>query len=163
MFRMFLSINWQWKTMKKILTKADWVYMPHAGHLIVARECRFHLNTYVGDYIVSTVGEWWPSRASREIHASVYDKIWHENNRHLKGDTYDHAYMERFGFEDVGYDRKYETFVFKGGLGSRKSCCPYRVIDWLEIDAKGSNDQFEARKIHDKMCLKWSKKYLKSL
>lgn len=38
--------------------KNDEVWMPHAAHLIVGDECRFHLATYVNGFIVSTVGEY---------------------------------------------------------------------------------------------------------
>jgi hypothetical protein len=37
--------------------KADWIWMPHAGHFICADRCQFRLNTYVGEFIVSTAGE----------------------------------------------------------------------------------------------------------
>ena len=36
-----------------------WIWMPYAGHLCVSNKCRFHLNTYVGKFIVSTVGEYY--------------------------------------------------------------------------------------------------------
>jgi hypothetical protein len=39
------------------MTKDKWVWMPHAGHFICGDRCRFHLSTYVGKYIVSTLGE----------------------------------------------------------------------------------------------------------
>ena len=42
------------------ISKDKWVWMPHAGHLCVGYLCRFKLNTYVGKYIVSTVGEYFP-------------------------------------------------------------------------------------------------------
>ena len=41
-----------------MVNKAEWVWMPHAGHLIVGELCRFRLNTKVGAWIVSTVGEY---------------------------------------------------------------------------------------------------------
>jgi len=50
-------------------SKGKWIWMPHAGHLIVSSDCRFHLNTYVGGYIVSTVGEYFPDEGVREIFA----------------------------------------------------------------------------------------------
>lgn len=39
------------------MNRADWVFMPHAGHFIGGNFCHFRLNTFVGKYIVSTVGE----------------------------------------------------------------------------------------------------------
>ena len=37
--------------------KANWTWMPHPGHYICGSDCRFILNTCVGEFIVSTVGE----------------------------------------------------------------------------------------------------------
>lgn len=42
------------------MNKDNWVWMPHAGHFCGASKCLFKLNTYVGKYIVSTVGEYFP-------------------------------------------------------------------------------------------------------
>lgn len=39
------------------MKKNKWIWMPHAGHLCVGDKCRFHLNTFVGKYIVSTIGD----------------------------------------------------------------------------------------------------------
>jgi hypothetical protein len=61
---------------------------------------------------VSTVGEYWPERPSREIHAEVRDPAWLDENRSRKGDDFDRAYMQRFGFHEIGCDRTYETMVF---------------------------------------------------
>lgn len=41
-----------------------WVWCGYAGHLIVAKKCRFHLSTRVGDYRISTVGDYWPDGAT---------------------------------------------------------------------------------------------------
>lgn len=48
------------------MEKSKWVYMPHAGHFIAGDSCRFRLNTYVGKYIVSTVGEYITDRGDEE-------------------------------------------------------------------------------------------------
>lgn len=39
------------------ITQDKWVWMPHAGHFISGYRCCFKLNTKVGKYIISTVGE----------------------------------------------------------------------------------------------------------
>jgi len=49
------------------MNKENWIWMPHAGHLCVSNDCRFRLNTYVGKYIVSTVGEYFIGDKVREI------------------------------------------------------------------------------------------------
>ena len=140
--------------------KANWKWYGHAGHFICAQWCRFHLCTVVGGYLVSTVGEYWPYREVREIHAKVYDPGWLADNQHLKGDTFDAAYMKRFGFETIGCDRKYETMVFRAGKPCTfKDCrCGLPTIDGSELDFGGYNNAGEAAKGHYTLCQKWDKK-----
>ena len=130
--------------------------MPHAGHFICANKCQFHLNTYVGKYIISTVGELWNERGVREIHAQVYDSKWLADNMHLKGDYFDNAYMKRFGYEEIGCDRKYETMVFKAKKTMHK-CCPYGIVVSKDVDMQGYNNADDAKIGHYKLCNKWSK------
>lgn len=144
----------------KPITKDKWVWMPHPAHLIVSSKCRFHLATKVGKFIISTVGEWWPERISREIHAKIYDPKWHEEHNHLLGDTYNAAYFKRFGFKEIGCGRKYETFVFKCQKNTVKenACCPWKVADYPEIDSDAYNEADKAYEGHLKMCNKYAKK-----
>jgi len=132
----------------------------HAGHFICGHMCRFHLCTKVGKYLVSTVGEMWPSRSSREIHASVYDRKWLEENIHLKGDYFDDAYMKKFGYQEIGSDRKYETMVFRSGkkCDSPKCGCGIPSIASPNLDFLAYNDAGSATKGHMDLIKKWSKK-----
>jgi hypothetical protein len=139
------------------MKKQNWVWMPHAGHFICGHMCRFHLNTYVGKYIVSTVGELWFERPIREIHASIFDKKWFAENAHRKGDDFDSAYMKRFGYEELGMGRIYETMVFKAKRDKVNTCCPWSMVSG-ELDMDGYKDSNSAYKGHIKMCEKWSKK-----
>jgi len=139
------------------MKKENWVFMPHAGHFIGGNDCRFHLNTYVGKYIVSTVGELWSDQKVRRIHAEVYDIEWYRENENKKGDNFDRIYMKKFGFEEIGCGRTYETMVFKAEK-SKNKCCPYRIIVEKEVDSAGYNSPEEAYKGHLKLCEKWSKK-----
>ena len=66
--------------------------MPHPGHFIACNSCRFHLNTYVGGYIVSTVGEYYPRSSNK---------------------------METLG---CGEDSFYETMVFKAEESEYECC-----------------------------------------
>jgi len=125
--------------------------MPHAGHLCVGSDCRFHLNTYVGKYIVSTVGEYLPDAPIREIMAESRGIILNG-----KGDMRLADYMKKIGYEEIGCDRLYETMVFKAEK-SKSSCCPYVASTWDDIDFEGYNTASKALKGHYKMCLKWSK------
>lgn len=133
--------------------------MPHPGHLCISSKCQFHLNTWVGKHIVSTVGEYWPERRVREIHAEIHDPAWFKENGKLMGDHFDYAYMKRFGFEDVGAYRKYETMVFLARPSEVKEkdflCCPYEAIADESLDFLGYKTATEAYQGHLKMCEKW--------
>jgi hypothetical protein len=139
------------------MEKNKWVWMAHPGHFICSKNCKFFLNTYVGKYIVSSVGELWLERSSREIHARINDPIWYDLNKHLLGDEFDYVYMKRFGYEDIGLDRKYETIVFKAKK-SKNKCCPYEIIVSKEVETNCYNSPEDAYKGHLKLCKKWSKK-----
>jgi hypothetical protein len=117
---------------EKIRDKRDWIWMPHPAHFICAYRCQFRLATYVGKYIVSTIGE---MEYPKEIRKALgkKEKEW----------------------EDIGYDRKYETMVFKAKK-SEHECCPYEIIVSQEVDFAGYNTAGEAYKGHLKMCRKWS-------
>jgi hypothetical protein len=141
--------------MKRNIPKKDWQWFGSAGHLIVGHWCRFHLCTLVGGYLISTVGEYWPERSTREIHAEVHDPKWLAKNRQRKGDDFDHAYMKRFGFETIGYDRKYETMVFRAG--SPCECgCGIPQIDGSEQDFAGYNEAADAARGHMEICERWA-------
>lgn len=131
-----------------------------AGHLIVASDCRFHLTTLSGNYLISTVGEWWPSQEVRRIHARIYDPVWHAHNDHRKGDDYDYAYMRRFGFHEIGMDRKYETMVFQhnGRICDDPGCnCGGLPVDVNpgELDYAAYNSALAANEGHARMVQKW--------
>lgn len=136
------------------MKRENWVWMPHPGHFICARDCKFFLNTYVGGYIVSTVGEMFPDSPAREILAAsrgvVLEGI---------GDDRRYDYMKKVGFEQIGCERLYETMVFKAsGAKEKDSCCPYRVSDHSSLDMVGYNTPEEAFKGHMKLCAKWAKR-----
>ena len=143
---------------KDKIKKNNWIWMPHPGHLIVSDDCKFHLNTYVGKYIVSTVGEYFPDRQVRKIHAEIYNPEWLKNNKDLKGDYFDSAYFKEFGFMRIGCgnDDIYETMIFKAVKSSDK-CCPYHQTGSVLYCIKYKTSE-EAFKGHLKLCNKWSKK-----
>jgi hypothetical protein len=135
------------------------LWFGNVGHFICGHLCRFHMTTQVGKYLVSTVGEMWPDRGSREIHARLHDAEWHAANNHLKGDEYDAAYMKRFDYQEIGYNRKYETMVFKAGAScTSKTCgCGLPMIDGGELDALTYNDAKAATEGHMKLVQKWTR------
>jgi hypothetical protein len=132
--------------------RANWIWMPHPGHFICGRDCRFFLNTYVGKYIVSTIGEWLPDSQAREIIAKTRNVV-------LSGigDEREADFLNKVGFEEVGSGRKYETMVFVA-KESKNKCRPYTAKNGNNVDFAGYNTAGEAYKGHLKMCNKWSKK-----
>lgn len=138
------------------MKKDKWVWMPHPAHFICARDCRFHLSTYVGGYIVSTVGELEPDMAIREIEATV---------RGIKlegrGDARRYDAMKKLGWEDIGLNRTYETMVFRANKEPDKEtgkCCPWRINVSQEVDMEGYNNAGDAFSGHMRLCQKWAKK-----
>lgn len=138
--------------------KHQWQWFGNAGHLIVGQWCRFHLCTLVGKHLISTVGEYWPERSVREIHAEVHDPAWLAKNKSRRGDDFDFAYMKRFGYETIGCDRKYETFVFLAGTPCEaKGCnCGLPGISGDELDSLPANDARTATSNHMELCSKFS-------
>lgn len=125
------------------------IWMPHPAHFICAFDCRFHLATYVNGVIVSTVGEYFPDAPVREINA-----------RHLGivlkgiGDERKYDYMKRIGFDEIGYNRKYETMVFKA-VKSKSKCCPYEIVVSEDLDCDYYNESEDAFKGHYKILTKY--------
>jgi hypothetical protein len=111
----------------------QWQWFGHAGHLCVAADCRFHLCTLVGGWLVSTVGDYRP--------------------RH-KGDC---GAMERIG---AGAESFFETYVFKVIEGSRCSdpeCeCGLPNIDGSEIDGERYAKAGDAADGHMRYCQKYT-------
>lgn len=137
------------------MTKADWIWMPHAGHCVIKEKCQFHLCTYVNGYLVSTIGEYWPDRDVRKILRSE-DK----NLLTLRGDALDHYYRKKYGFEEVGDGRRYETMVFiaKKRLEDDYQCCPYQIAEYISDAFAGYNTADEATKGHMKFCYAFDEK-----
>ena len=106
----------------------DWIWMGHAGHLCVSNSYRFHLNTYVGGYIVSTVGEYYPYAQLQE--------------------------MQTLGSEE---DSFYETMVFEARRDKSITCCPY-TQSGENIDCVRYATAEKAHKGHLRLCRKWCRK-----
>lgn len=112
-----------------------WIWMPHAGHFICGPQCQFHLATYVGKYIVSTIGEYKPDNVIRSI------------------------IRQKAEFDEMGLERLYETMVFKAKKSVEKEyqCCPFTMVS-PELDFSGYNDPSSAYRGHLELCRKWSRK-----
>lgn len=142
--------------------KEKWIWMPHPAHLIISASCQFHLATKIGRHIVSTVGEYWPDSQVRKIHLKVHNEVYPKDQKVIEGigDEWDRNYMKAFGFDDIGFNRKYETMVFKAKKSPEKGCkaCIYVIESGRELDMDGYNKPEDAFKGHLKMCLKWANK-----
>lgn len=49
-----------------MIPRSEWKWYGYAGHLIVSARCAYHLCTRIGDYLVSTVGDYRPDGKKRE-------------------------------------------------------------------------------------------------
>lgn len=100
----------------------EWLWFGRAMHFICGSDCQFHMATKVGDYIVSTVGQLWPDSTVRRIQAQVKNKLDGAPLPKGIGNEYDANYFKQFGWEDIGFGRKYETMVFLAKPCKRKGC-----------------------------------------
>ena len=135
-----------------MIPKDEWIWMPHPAHLIVAHDCRFHLATKVGKYIVSTVGEYFPDSDVREIIAQ-------SRGIELKGigDERRSDCLKKIGYVEIGYGRRYETMVFTAKKNPKSGgCCPWIVRNHTELECEGYNDPGEAYLGHLQMCEMYS-------
>jgi hypothetical protein len=116
---------------EKKIPADKWEWYGMAAHFICGDRCLHHLATKVGPYLVSTVGHYIPASST-------------EKRRSLE-----------FA-EEIGFGRKFETFVFKA---TKKLCecgCGLPVIDPREIDSLSANDHITADSNHMKMCRKYA-------
>ena len=133
----------------------EWKWFGNAAHLIVGSDCRFHLATEIGDFVVSTVGEYFPDAEVREIMA---------RSRNVTlvgmGDARRADYMRKIGYEEIGFGRKYETMVFRvvGHCDAEGCGCGLPRIDGSELDYEGANDAKTATENHNKLCHEWATK-----
>ena len=108
----------------------DWKWYGWAGHLCVGHDCRFHLHTEVGNYRISTVGEYF----------SPLNKT---------------GKMETLGGGEKDF---YETMVFK--LSQSRTCdcgCGAREVDnWSELDSMRYANAKDAQAGHLKICHKFA-------
>lgn len=137
-----------------MIPKSDWKWFGSAAHLIVGNECRFHLATQVGPWLVSTVGEWVPDESVREIFAR-------SNGVTLEGigDARLADYMRKVGFKEIGYERTYETMVFRLGPKPEECSCGCglpKPAEYAELDTNGYNDAKSATAGHLAMCETWA-------
>ena len=115
-----------------MIPESKWIWYGKPGHLCVSDECRFHLCTKVGEYLISSVGDYRPSR--------------------LRG------MVEPIG---GGENEYYETSVFKctGGSAcpSPKSCgCGLPAVNWASVITERSETCGECQSAHARYCAEFA-------
>lgn len=119
--------------------QSEWKWFGNAGHFISARWCRFHLCTQIGDYLVSSVGEYVNPKHIRE--SGLSEDEWAEKHP--------------FG-TNIGSGRTFETMVF-AIIGVACDCgCNLPEIEPHELDSGCYNSPDDANNGHMAMCRKWA-------
>jgi hypothetical protein len=112
------------------LAREDWIWLPHAAHFIGSHFCDFRMATDVGDFIVSTVGE--------------YHRYLTTGNREKR---------------EIGRDRYYETMIFYKKITDPNDCeCCVFCPDGEEIEMIPYNSNVEAMNGHVSACDKYSQR-----
>lgn len=106
----------------------SWVWMPHAAHFVASEQCRFRMATVVNDFIISTVGDYFP---------------YGENFRKEIG-------RNRF-FETM-------VFLSKDNDNDSDYCdCCFKLTSGDELEMEPYNDSVSAVKGHINMCNTYSR------
>lgn len=112
-----------------MIPENEWIWQGHPGHFCAASYCRFHLATRVGDYLISTVGDYYtnPEDGERkEIGYSADGSAW------------------------------FETYVFK--VAGTLDCGCAEVDGWSEIDGERWSEAKMAHDGHLQYCQKYAAK-----
>lgn len=134
------------------IERSEWQWYGKAAHFICGADCRFHLATRVGPWLVSTVGEYLPDSNVRDILAEARGI-----SLKGKGDERRWSWMQQCGYEEIGYQRTYETMVFRAGEPCGGECgCGVPTIDGREKDFRGYNSAADATAGHLALCEKWA-------
>lgn len=135
--------------------RAEWEWYGSPGHLIVAEDCRFHLATVIGPWLVSTVGEWLPDSSAWHIYADSRNVTLEG-----RGDARRADFKRKVGYIEIGAGRLYETMVFP--IGDERCAAPDCdcgmpvVQEWGELDSDGYNLRGDAQRGHLAMCETWA-------
>lgn len=125
-----------------MIPHSEWKWYGNAGHLCVGRWCRFHLATEIGDYLVSTVGEYVHPTKSK---ASEYEESLFLAEHPLG--------------EEIGCGRLFETMVFRvDGHCVAEGCnCGMPKVAGFELASSGYNTRKDATEGHMKLCIEIAK------
>lgn len=130
----------------KTVAKKDWEWFGHAAHFCCGRWCRFHMATKIGNFLVSSVGQYVHPRNSGASEKT--ESEWLKDNP---------------DGEEIGYGRFYETMVFKTTKGVCGCGCGLPLLETaIELEFEGSTNAADARATHNRICklvatAKWRK------
>ena len=132
--------------------KKNWKWFGRAGHCLIGRYCRFHLCTQVGDFLVSTIGEYMPPDGMIEVINTV-EKL----NLQGKGDERERDFLTKHGYEDLSPGKKFETMVFLAGEICKEEDCgmPHVVSGVPCLESRRYNTAKEASAGHLEICETW--------
>jgi hypothetical protein len=105
----------------------DWQWYGLPGHFIGSQDCRFHLNTKIGNVIISTVGEYHPHNSNKPQEIGC----------------------DRF-YETMVFPAEKEQCNCGCGMYRVN-------VNRGELDFKAYDNADSANKGHIKMCIKWAK------
>lgn len=134
--------------------RTKWQQLGYPAHFCGGNECRFHISTKIGKWIVSTVGDYRP-----------YEKIPTDKFEKLSGDMRANALLnskwknkKQDDIESIGVDRFYETMVFRAKK-AKCGCCQWAIEVGKEHPNSfgGYNTAMEATKGHNRICSKIDK------
>lgn len=98
---------------------------PFKGHLIVSESCEWFRTTDVGRYRISSIGEY--------VAPAIVEPT-------------------RGRFTEIGYNRLYETMVFRlSDIICTCGCDAPEIHDWSEVAFRGYNSRTEAEEGHEAM------------
>lgn len=114
-----------------IVRAGDWVWLPHGAHFIGVENCLFRMATIVGDFIISTVGQYFYKEEMKEIGCDRFYEtmvfVAGESNGECfccpKSIDLDNKYGPE-GLETIGYNNS--EFAFDGHM---EICGKYSMLE----------------------------------
>lgn len=126
---------------KKAIPAEQWKWFGYPGHLCVGSRCMFHLLTVVGEYMISSVGDYKPEKIFDAHRSTLIDNC--------------EGMRETIGAGDEAF---FETFVFKraGTAECRCGCGTPSPDEFSEIDGKRAVNAADATANHVEFCRKYA-------
>lgn len=118
----------EWIVAETPVPRQDWKWYGYPGHFCGASNCRFHLCTEIGPWLVSTVGHWMPHDADKPM---------------------DIGYGRQY---------ETMVFRWEGRCIEPTCGYWQPLIDPLNIDFLPANTPGEAQANHETLCQRWAER-----